>query len=46
MIKYKNQMFNFTINQPKLQCALKMIKVIYKNMKYSKKKHSIILRDK
>lgn len=46
MIRYKNQVFNFNINQLKLQCALKMIKVIYKNMKYSKMRHSIISRDK
>lgn len=46
MIRYKNQISNFAINQLELQCALKMMKVIYKNMKYSKKKHSIISRDK
>ena len=34
MIKYKNKIFHFNINQLKLQCALKMIKAIYKNMKY------------
>lgn len=46
MIRYKNKISHFNINQLKLQCALKMIKVIYKNMKYSKMRHSIISRDK
>lgn len=46
MIRYKNKVSHFNINQLKLQCALKMIKAIYKNMKYSKMRHSIISRDK